>query len=236
MSIQPNILANKSNTCRVEAFISIFMFTSILIALSTLNTSILPIATLDNINGQTMINYNSCFIVTNFATAHNISDYCYSNRMDTMDCYIAHDNHTIPSYLISTNKTNATITAYDLQYNAVFVFIHLNKAGGTTMKGYLKQLSEQNKWPISWAAGSSYSYLSFPHSRLIIGGYSFGSCDFVHNSKCVYFTVLRDPIQRAISAYNYNCAWGAEGPHKGWKAEWLENGTCPVDIYTYVNS
>eukprot|EP00483_Globobulimina_turgida_P006149 UN06159 len=44
--------------------------------------------------------------------------------------------------------------------------------------------------------------------------------------------MLRDPVQRAISEYNYFCVEGAE-QRKKWLEEWKENNECPLNIIEY---
>lgn len=59
-----------------------------------------------------------------------------------------------------------------------------------------------------------------------------GFCDYIQSRPCFYFILLRNPIDRAISDYNYFCVLGAENKKK-WRKEWKEQGKCPLNITDY---
>jgi hypothetical protein len=52
-----------------------------------------------------------------------------------------------------------------------------------------------------------------------------GLCDEFPHSPCVYLTVIRDPVSRALSYYQYFCTDGAENRHK-WTSEMRKLGEC----------
>lgn len=68
--------------------------------------------------------------------------------------------------------------------------------------------------------------------RAVWGGLSMGLCDHFPDRPCVYFMVLRDPIKRAISDYNYFCTEGAED-RKKWSSHWHQVGECKSNIIEY---
>ena len=59
------------------------------------------------------------------------------------------------------------------------------------------------------------------------GQFGMGMCDAVE-APCMYFTVLRDPVERYLSHYKYSCLAGAEGKAQ-WTEEWIKLGNCPLD-------
>ena len=68
--------------------------------------------------------------------------------------------------------------------------------------------------------------------RFVWGALSLGLCDIFPGQPCVYFLVLRNPIERAFSDYNYFCVQGAEN-RKKWKPGWQR---CPYDIVQYFDA
>lgn len=70
--------------------------------------------------------------------------------------------------------------------------------------------------------------------RFVWGNAAFGLCDHFPGRPCVYITILRDPVARAISEYNYFCLDGAEGKKK-WIPEWERKGECPIGILQWYH-
>ena len=68
--------------------------------------------------------------------------------------------------------------------------------------------------------------------RIVWGALSMGLCDHLPGRPCVYFIMLRDPVSRAVSDYNYFCVEGQEGRHK-WTDDWRRKGECTVNIVQY---
>ena len=56
--------------------------------------------------------------------------------------------------------------------------------------------------------------------RVVWGSMSLGLCEHFPHLPCVHMVILRDPIERAISQYNYVCVLGKEGA-KIWKKDWV---------------
>lgn len=117
--------------------------------------------------------------------------------------------------------------------STALVFVHLSKCGGTTMKKALALVSKENgldppytlyrrTWPQFLRACASESRDC--DRDVYVGTNSFGACDFVRREQCYYVTVLREPVSRLLSSYQYFCQRGAEnkkGWQKGWKrCEW----------------
>ena len=66
--------------------------------------------------------------------------------------------------------------------------------------------------------------------RFVWGGNALGLCEHFPGRACAYFTVLRDPISRAASFYNYFCVRGEEH-HKLWEPGWTK---CDMDVATFM--
>eukprot|EP00515_Schizochytrium_aggregatum_P011549 CAMPEP_0202083344 /NCGR_PEP_ID=MMETSP0964-20121228/23348_1 /ASSEMBLY_ACC=CAM_ASM_000500 /TAXON_ID=4773 /ORGANISM="Schizochytrium aggregatum, Strain ATCC28209" /LENGTH=351 /DNA_ID=CAMNT_0048651045 /DNA_START=24 /DNA_END=1079 /DNA_ORIENTATION=- len=71
--------------------------------------------------------------------------------------------------------------------------------------------------------------------RAVWGSMSMGLCDLLAPRPCFYLLNIRDPVQRAISEYNYFCVQGAEGRRK-WRPEWRATGRCPLNIVEYFEA
>lgn len=87
------------------------------------------------------------------------------------------------------------------------IFLHIPKAGGTTLNGIINQQYPKSKTFRFHGinAWSSINDLPQPHReslRLIRGHFAFGLHQFLP-CQTTYFTLLRDPIARFISEYHY---------------------------------
>ena len=71
--------------------------------------------------------------------------------------------------------------------------------------------------------------------RFVWGNAAMGLCDHFPGMPCVYFTVLRDPLSRALSDYFYFCVDGAEG-RKKWTPEMLARGECNMNPLQWFTS
>ena len=94
------------------------------------------------------------------------------------------------------------------------VFLHHNKAGGLSIRKCLLEMGEGSGINVS-SNVFSYRYTAREHDywkqaprtkqhMALYGGYSFGVCDVMRDGRpCSYFTMIRNPFDRAISAYMY---------------------------------
>ena len=182
--------------------------------------------------------------------------------------------HEKRSYLIPNPKedraTNA-LSETQLERDAIFVFIHINKAGGTLIKEEVfKPVAVDRNWDgagfgstVGWrqllklctsksgndvtpdeamACGKSVPLSSCgPVSggkcplRLLWGTHAMGICQLHPNQPCVMTVILRHPIQRAISQYNYVCVEGKEGQKK-WAESWKLAGRCPLTLLQFLET
>ncbi|XP_071852665.1 uncharacterized protein [Apostichopus japonicus] len=118
----------------------------------------------------------------------------------------------LPNFFTKGKPGGLTLRDYS---NGVVVFVHHNKAAGTTIKSCMRRM--QRKGIIDGpepflvhAPGRMELHLrarkgrKYKQMKYFMGGYSFGMCDyFTDNRKCSYFTFMRDPIERVISSYFY---------------------------------
>lgn len=111
----------------------------------------------------------------------------------------------------------------------VIIFVHIPKTGGTTLCSIIeKQYNdyydvEQLKIPIS-------QYLKNNNTKkleVIRGHFSFGIHKLLPQDKYTYITILRDPIERVISAFYYI---RRSKPHK------LHNVVKNMTLYEFVTN
>ncbi|XP_072033748.1 uncharacterized protein [Amphiura filiformis] len=96
--------------------------------------------------------------------------------------------------------------------DSTIVYLHHNKAAGTTTKNCLISLATSTKRRIGTLLSSQgrtaldRSWKSQPNrlkAHIYMGGYAFGVCNYLTYKPCSYFTILRDPYERLISSYSY---------------------------------
>ncbi|CAM9117794.1 unnamed protein product [Ectocarpus sp. 13 AM-2016] len=97
---------------------------------------------------------------------------------------------------------------------ACWVFTHNNKAGGTTVKTHLRNYAEARNQTLAVFHGGSYKSgdkgiqnLLDNKPALIAGGYTEGLRTTAYQ-RCTWFTMMRHPIARLISAFYY-CSGGS---------------------------
>lgn len=90
-----------------------------------------------------------------------------------------------------------------------WVYMHLNKSGGSTIKHILSRWSEKYTTYSSepWKKGADFAaeqakQLLGEELDFIAGGYAEGLRPFVNN-RCKWFTIFRHPVPRLVSAYVY---------------------------------
>ena len=112
------------------------------------------------------------------------------------------------------------------------VFVHISKSAGSTMKKALADAARRTNrrppitlfrrtWPRFLAACAKGRAAC--RADLYAGTNAFGACEYVEaaarrrgeDRRCVYATVLRNPIDRVESSWRYFCLNGAER-RKGW--------------------
>lgn len=114
------------------------------------------------------------------------------------------------------------------------VFLHISKSGGMTVRDILgsvakrrglgavqlvtarkgwNQILQQCSDPEGRASNELCSQSLYSSTN------GLGLCEFINKPYCMYVTVLREPISRLLSSYNYFCTLGKENG-KGWQSGW----------------
>lgn len=179
------------------------------------------------------------------------------------------------SYLLPPTSNAKALTEEELENKTVFVFIHINKAGGTLFKyRILHEAAKSYRWDAA-GFGSVFGWqrlaqtcntrtrnMVYPtHTelesfacgqraeltacgpknggkcpmRVIWGSHSLPLCSLVpKGTPCVMAVVLRHPVDRLISQYNYVCIEGSEG-RKKWSLEWKQKNYCPLTLLEFLN-
>ncbi|KAJ1461394.1 hypothetical protein M885DRAFT_269142 [Pelagophyceae sp. CCMP2097] len=113
---------------------------------------------------------------------------------------------------------------------AALVFVHVSKCAGTTLKQALAAVSKtlhldapytlfRRTWPRFLQACARGDPLCA--RDVYVGTNTLGACDFIQRDRCLYATVLRDPVARLLSSWRYFCVQGAENK-KGWDRGWTK--------------
>lgn len=120
----------------------------------------------------------------------------------------------LPNYFVKGRQIGLTRKEYT---EGKKVFLHHNKAAGSTVKNCLTYMQKRGIIPGSQPMVVGYGnrlfidleakldhLQHFQSTSFFMGGYSFGICDYYQNKdSCSYFTFMRDPIDRVISSYVY---------------------------------
>lgn len=99
----------------------------------------------------------------------------------------------------------------DAAYHAArFVFLHIHKAGGTTVRTWLEGYCQQNSlsclMSAQWADRARLEGVQLDALDIIHGTYTFGLCDAKlggTSRPCGYATALREPVARMVSDFEY---------------------------------
>ena len=132
------------------------------------------------------------------------------------------------------------------------VFVHLSKSAGSTMKKALADAARRTNrrppitlfrrtWPRFLAACAKGRAAC--RADLYAGTNAFGACEYVEaaarrrgeDRRCVYATVLRNPIDRVESSWRYFCLNGAER-RKGWTNAMKRAGRCSYSLERWAQT
>ncbi|XP_002736970.1 uncharacterized protein LOC100369823 [Saccoglossus kowalevskii] len=118
-------------------------------------------------------------------------------------------SHYLPNFFTKREiSARSPSTSYQ---NATMVFVHNQKSGGSTLKVCMENIGAEQHYPgmsvvCDMNAGDYYTGMANsgkrPLQKFFAGGHTFKICDFAENP-CTYVTVLRHPLDRIISSYEY---------------------------------
>jgi len=167
------------------------------------------------------------------------------------------------SSFVMLPRSGVPLSQDSLAHRTVFTFIHVNKAGGTLIKeDVLKAAAVAHKWDgggygtveaasldaqcrhvvegIGLACGRTVNLskcgpVGGGHcpTRVIWGNLAVSQCN--RTQPCVQAIVLREPVSRLISQYNYVCVDGRED-RKKWLKEWKLADRCPLTLEEFLNT
>ena len=133
---------------------------------------------------------------------------------------------------------NLTASQRRLDEDASYHFLHMYKSGGTTVKRWIGLVSALGGWytsigpsDIGWAAYIA-DVEGRSRARFVTGAHAMGACELTERP-CVYFTVLRDPVDRVVSEYEYFCVRGREDD-KEWSADMKRAGACDATLLEWA--
>ena len=91
--------------------------------------------------------------------------------------------------------------------NKLLIYLHIPKAAGTTLNGIINQQYPRQQLFRFDGINNHHIFTDMPQEKqnkvkLLRGHFAFGLHQFI-SRPCTYFTVLRHPIKRVISQYNY---------------------------------
>ena len=112
------------------------------------------------------------------------------------------------------------------------LYVHEGKTGSSTVRHVLQaaqSASSQDQWLCELSDSSNVTFETCQHSDVVIGPALYGTCSLFRRP-CRYFTVMREPVDRLVSSYNYFCLSCKENGKFCWtnvQAERLWNASCP---------
>ena len=123
-------------------------------------------------------------------------------------------------------ETNRTRTRARVSPYGLVAWISFAKVGSTTLRYHLRARALARGWP-TWPKPQNICVENFDHrvqpARLrcqalpdgyILSTPAYGYCELLRHRPCRYLTLLREPIARMMSAYEYYCRSCAEGTCK----------------------
>ena len=95
--------------------------------------------------------------------------------------------------------------------DACLIFLHLPKTGGTTVSTVIRwqyrrvhptELVEFYAHGRDFEEFSALPYRKRANARIVVGHFAYGIHEYIPRP-CQYFTLMREPVERVVSAYRY---------------------------------
>ena len=133
-------------------------------------------------------------------------------KCDTVECATARHAKGLPYRIpVADDPASLVVTEDRLDNEAVVTFVHVFKAGGSTVKNIITLASllagaytSVGPSDIGWPSFVVEPEETRSLPRFISGAHGLGHCELTARP-CLYFTVLRDPFDRMVSEYDYFC-------------------------------
>lgn len=109
-----------------------------------------------------------------------------------------------------------------ISHQLKFIFVHINKNGGTSLHQELQQYYDPHEWSVA-ERGLKHQYIEW-------------YTDYYKRPDYFKFTIVRNPWSRVVSIYNNRRERGIKGPHQDMNfseyVEWLGNKDFNREITT----
>jgi hypothetical protein len=154
---------------------------------------------------------------------------CPSAKLNRSDAAGPSGLHVLPQCAVELPREKGS-RARDL----TLVFVHNNKAGGTTIKDLLSKLCRHHRWDCivdpkdagkEWP-GSAVLRSRAESLRVVVGW--LGLCERLPHP-CIYLTTLREPLDHLMSSWHYFCLRGEEARHM-WSDAQRAMGRCDTPL------
>lgn len=105
----------------------------------------------------------------------------------------------------------------------IFIFLHIEKTAGTTLTSFFRSLYPYDKRKVDWRAYPAIlsdfgtKELQLKHLNILCGHFNYGVHRYFKDRIPIYFTVVREPLERAYSYYNYAIRTPEDSGHKNAK-------------------
>ena len=161
-------------------------------------------------------------------------------KCDTVECATARRAKGLPYRIpVAEDPASLVVTEERLDLEAAVTFVHVFKAGGSTVKNIITLASllagaytSVGPSDIGWPSFVVEPEETRSLPRFISGAHGLGHCELTARP-CLYFTVLRDPFDRMVSEYDYFCIKGRE-QRKEWNADWKKSGACGASLLDWA--
>ncbi len=158
--------------------------------------------------------YNSAKISSCRTFVLTVADFLdqqgFSNKSKLLYNKFNIDYDTLSIVQIGINNQKKAIPIIALRGRTVYLFLHIPRTGGTSIKKYISSICGDNSILNINGSVSDYKFIiSLAESKndkysVISGHFSYGVHRLLHNGNVKYVTIIRNPIDSVISTISYS--------------------------------